>query len=181
MEEERRAGIAISASNIVSESIHASSINLLQFFGTIRTTHAVAMGQSHTNSNDSRAHNNLVTIRKSKKTIESKKGAYLEGTSTNFCSELRQSLEAASMEYSPKHKKNMEKWLRWKLETRKKNEHTNIETEAAKTGEGNVVALYFFDQYKSPQLWKTVEKSREEYPRVRSCRLYVVKYQLNIL
>ena len=53
--------------------------------------------------------------------------------------------------------------------------------EAAKTGEGNFVALYFFYQSKSPRLWKTVKEAREECWRVRSCRLDVVKYQLHIL
>ena len=46
---------------------------------------------------------------KSKKTIDSKKGDYLEGMATNLCPELCQSLLAASREYTPKHKKNMEK------------------------------------------------------------------------
>ena len=58
----------------------------------------------------------------------------MEGTATNVCPDLRQSLTAASREYASKHKKNTEKWLRWKLETRQRNEQTKVETEAAKTG-----------------------------------------------
>ena len=99
------------------------------------------MGQSRTKNDYGRAHNNLVTIRKSKKKIDSKKGAYLEGTATNLCPELCQSLAASSREYAPKHKKNVEKWMRWQFDTRQKNEQTKVDTEAAKTGEGNVIAL----------------------------------------
>ena len=68
----------------------------------------------------------------------------MEGMATNLCPELRQSLTEASREYAPKHKKNMEKWLRWQFETRQRNEQTKVDTEAAKTREVNVVALYFF-------------------------------------
>ena len=75
--------------------------------------------------------------------INSKKGVYSEVTATNLYPELRQSLMAASREYVLKHKKNMEKWMRWQFETRQRNEHTKVETESEKTREGNVVALYF--------------------------------------
>ena len=115
--EERRAGLKISTSNSVSESLHGASTDLLQVFGTIRIQHAAAMGQSWTNNNHVCAHKNLVTGKNNKKTIESNKGAYSEGNATNLCPELRQSLTAASREYAPKHKKNMEKWMRWKFDT----------------------------------------------------------------
>ena len=75
--------------------------------------------------------------------INSKKGVYSEVTATNLYPELRQSLMAASREYVLKHKKNMEKWMRWQFETRQRNQQTKVETEAAKNGEVNVVALYF--------------------------------------
>ena len=165
----------------MSESLHGDSTNFLQFFGTISIPHAVEMGQSRTNNYHGRAQKNLVTGQKSKNMIDSKKGAYSEGTAKNLCLELRQSLTEASRELAPNHKKNMEKWLRWQFETRQKNEQTQVETEAAKTGEGNVVALYFFHQSNSARFWKTVKEAWEECPRVRSCRLDVVKYQLHIL
>ena len=126
--EEWRAGLEISASNRVSESLHGASTDLLQVFGTISIPHAAVMGQSCTNNDHGRSKNNIVTSRKSKKTIDSKKGAYSEGTDTNLCPELRQSLTVASREYAPKHKKNMDKWMRWQFETRQRNEQTKVET-----------------------------------------------------
>ena len=123
--EERRAGLAISASNSVYEIFHRASTNLLQVFRTISIPHAAAMVQSQTNKNHGRAHKNLVTGRKSKNTIDSKKGAYSEGTATNLCPELRQSLMAASRKYAPKHKKNVEKWMRWKFEIRQRTQSLN--------------------------------------------------------
>ena len=105
----------------------------------------------------------------------------MEGMATNLCPKLRQSLKESSREYVPKHKKNTEKWLRWQFETRQRNEKTKVETEATRTGEGNVVALYFFYQSNSPRLWKTAKEGWEECPPVRSCRLDVVKYQLHII
>ena len=179
--EEQRAGLVIHASNIVSESLHGSSTAFLQVFGTISIPHVAAMVQSRNDNDHGRAPNNFVTGRMSKKTIESKKGDYSECTATISPPELRQSLMAASREYLPKHKKNTEKWMLWQFETRQRNEQTKVETEAAKTGEGNVVALYFFDQSNSPRLWKTVKEAWEECLWVRSCRLDVVKYQLRIL
>ena len=116
--EERRAGLAISSSNSVSESLHGSSTDLLQVFGTISTQHASVMGQSQTNNKHNGDHNNLVTGQNSKKTIDSNKGAYSEGMVTNLCPEICQSLTAASRKYAPKHKKNMEKLIRWQLDTR---------------------------------------------------------------
>ena len=107
--EEQRAGLAISASNSVYESLHRASTNLLQVFGTIRIPHAAAMGQSRTNNNHGHSHKNLVTGRKTKKTIDSKEGDYSEGTATHLCPELHQSLTVTSREYAPKHKKNMGK------------------------------------------------------------------------
>ena len=107
--EERRAILAIFASNTMSESLHGASTDLLPVFGSISIPHAAAMGQSLTNNNHGCAHKNLVTGQKSKKKIDSKKGAYLEGTATNLCSELRQSLTTASREYARKHNKNMDK------------------------------------------------------------------------
>ena len=92
----------------------------------------------------------MVTVLKSKKNVDYKKGAYLEGTTKNLCPDLCQSLAAASKEYALKHKKNTDKWRCWKFDTRQRNEQTNIDTESAKTGEGNVVALYYFDQSNSP-------------------------------
>ena len=96
----------------MSESRYGASTDLLKVFGTISIPHAAAMGQSRTNNDHGRAHNNLVTGRKYKKTIDSKKGAYSEGKDTMFNPELRQYLTAASREYAPNHKKNMEKWMR---------------------------------------------------------------------
>ena len=107
MAEERHAGLAISASNIVSESLHGASTNFLQVFGTISIPHAVAMVQSRTNNDHSRAHNNFVTGQKSKKNIDSKKEGYLERKAKNLCPELRQYLTAASRKYVTKHEKNM--------------------------------------------------------------------------
>ena len=148
--EEQYAGLTISASNIVSDSIHRDSTNLLQVTGTISIPLAAEMGQSWTNKDHSRAHKNLVTGQKSKKIIYSKKGVYSEGKATNLCPELRQSLTEASMEYVPKHKKNMKEWMRWKFETHQRNERTKVETEATNTGEGNVVILYFFTNINRP-------------------------------
>ena len=51
--------------------------------------------------------------------------------------------------------------MRWKFETRQRNEQTKVETEAANTGEGNVIALYFIIQSNSPCLWKTVKEAQE--------------------
>ena len=82
---------------------------MLKVFGTISIPHATAIGQSQTNNNQSCAHNNLVTGQNSKKTIDSEKGAYSEGTVTNLFPELHLSQTAASREYTPKHKKNTEK------------------------------------------------------------------------
>ena len=82
--EEQRSGLAISASNSVSESLHGALTDLLQFFGTISIPHAAAMGQSRTNNDHGRARKNLVTGRKSKKTVDSKNGSYLEGTAKKF-------------------------------------------------------------------------------------------------
>ena len=165
----------------MSESLHGYSTDLLQVFRTISIPHAAAMGQSRTINNHGRSHKNLVTGLKSKKKIDSKKGAYSKGTGTNLCPELRQSLTAASSEYAQKHKKNTEKWLRWQFKTRQRNEQTKVETESENTGEGNVVALYIFDQSNSPHSRKTVKEAQEECPRVRSCRLDVVKDQLHKL
>ena len=81
------------------------STDLLQVFGTIIIPHATAMCQSRTKNDNGRVHKTLVTGQNSKKTIDSKKGVYLEGTATIFCPELRLSLPAASREYVPKHKK----------------------------------------------------------------------------
>ena len=64
------------------------------------------------------------------KTIDSKKESYSEGTPTNLCPEIHQSLAAASREYVPKHKKNMEKWMYWKFEAQQRNEKTKLRTEA---------------------------------------------------
>ena len=89
---------------------------MLQVFGAISIPHAAEMGQSQTNNDHGHAQNNLVTGQKSNKTIDSKKGGYLEGTATNVCPDLHQSLTSAYREYTPKHKNNMEKWLRWKFE-----------------------------------------------------------------
>ena len=105
--EEQRAGLAIHASNSVSKSLHGASTDFLQVFGTISIPHAASVDQSHTNNYHGRSHNNLVKGRKYKKTIDSNKGAYLEGTATFFCPELCQSLTAASSEYAPKHKNTM--------------------------------------------------------------------------
>ena len=80
--------------------------------------HAATMGQSRTSNYYGHSHKTLVTSRKSKKKIDYKKGAYLEGTVTNLCLELCKSLRAASRKYAPKHKKNMEKLIRWQLDTR---------------------------------------------------------------
>ena len=179
--EERRAVLAISASNSVSESLHGASTDFLQVLGTISIPHALAMGQSRTNNNHGNSHKNFITGRKSKKKIDSKKKAYLEGTAIHLCPELCQSLTVASRYYAPKHRKNMEKWMRWQFETCQINEQTTVETEAAKTGKGNFVALFFFNQSNSPRLWKTVKEAWEECLWVRSCRLDVVKYQLRIL
>ena len=115
------AGLAIHASNRVSESLHGASTDFLQVFGTISIPHAASIDQSRTNNNHGRSHKNLVKGQKYKKTIDSNKGACLEGTATFFPPELCQSLTAASREYAPKHKKNMEKWLRWQFETRQRN------------------------------------------------------------
>ena len=123
---------------------------MMQVFGTISIPHAAAMGQSRTNNNHGRSHKNLVTGRNYKKKIDSKKGAYSEGTATNLRPELRQYLTAASREYAPNHKNNMDKWLRWQFDTRQINEQTNFDTESAKTGEGNVVALFFFTNLTHP-------------------------------
>ena len=141
--EERRAGLAISASNSVYEIFHRASTDLLQVFETISIPNAAAVGQSWTNNDHGRAHKKFVTGRKSKKTIDSKKGDYSKGTAKNLCPDLRKSLTEASRECAPKHKKNMEKWMRWQFETRQRNQQTKVETEAVKTGESNVVALYF--------------------------------------
>ena len=148
--EERRAGLTISKSNNVSEILHGASTNLLQVFRTISIQHAAAMGQSRTNNNQSLAHKILVTGRKSKKTIDSKKGAYLEGTATNLCPELHQSLGASSKKYALKNKKNMEKWLRWQFDTRQRNKQKKVETEVEKTGEGNVVVCIFLTNITPP-------------------------------
>ena len=59
--EEKHAGLAISASDIVSERLHGTSTDLLQVFGTINIPHAATMGQSRTNNNHDRSHKNLVT------------------------------------------------------------------------------------------------------------------------
>ena len=126
--EEQRASPAIYASNNVSEILHRASTDLLQIFGTISIPHAAVMGQSQTNNDHSRVQNNLVTGQNSKKIIDSKKGAYSEGTTTSLCPELRQSLTSASREYTPKHKKNMDKWMRWQLNTQQRNEHTKVDT-----------------------------------------------------
>ena len=83
-------------SNSVRESLHGASTNLMQVFGAISVPHAVAMGQSRTNNDHGHAHKNLVTGRKSKKTIDSKKRDYLEGMATNLFPELLQSLTVAS-------------------------------------------------------------------------------------
>ena len=157
--EEERAGLAISTSNSVSESLHGASTYLLQVFGTISVPHTAAMGQSHTNNNHSRAHNNLVTGQTSKKTIYSKKGACLEVTAKHFYPELCQSLTAASREYTPKHKKNMEKCLRWQFEARQRNEQTKVEMESAKL-EREMLLICIFYQSNSPRLWKTVKEAR---------------------
>ena len=109
--EEQRAGLVIHASNSVSESLHGASTAFLQVFGTISIPHAASIDQSHTNNDHGRAHKNLVKGRKYKKTIDSNKGAYLEGMATFFCPELCQSLTAASKEYATKHNNNMYKWL----------------------------------------------------------------------
>ena len=85
----------------MSDILHRASTDLLQVFRAISTPHAAEMGQSWTNNYHIRADNNLVTVRKFKKTIDSKKGAYSEGTATNLCPELYQSLTAASREYAP--------------------------------------------------------------------------------
>ena len=74
--EDLRAGLAISASNIFSESLHRASTDFLQVFGTISIPHVAAMVQSRNDNDHGRAPNNFVTGRMSKKTIESKKGAY---------------------------------------------------------------------------------------------------------
>ena len=71
--------------------------------------------------------------------------------------------------------------MHWKFETRQINEQTKVEMVAANTGEGNVFALYFFDQSNSPRLCKTVKEVQEECPRVRGFMLDVVKDQLHIL
>ena len=135
--EERHVGFAISASNSVSEILHGASTNLLQVFRTISIPHVAEMGQPRTNNDHGCAHKHFVTGQKPKKNIDSKKGAYSEGTATIFFPELRQSLTAASREYTLKHKKNMEKWLHWKFEKRQRNEQTKVETEAEYNGEGN--------------------------------------------
>ena len=105
--EEQRAGLAISASNSVSERLHGASTDFLQVFGTISIPHTAATGHSRTNNCHGRVHNNLVTGLNFKNTIDSKKGAYSEGTATIFCPELRQSMTSASREYAPNPKKNM--------------------------------------------------------------------------
>ena len=139
--EEHRAGLAISASNIVSESLHRASTDLLQVFETISIPNAAAVGQSWTNNDHGCAHNNLVTDRNSKKTIYSKKGACLEVTAKHLYPKLCQSLTEASRDYAPKHKNNVEKWMCWKFEKRQRIEDTKVDTEAAKNGEGNVFSL----------------------------------------
>ena len=107
LEEERRVGLAIYASNSVSERLHGASTDFLQVFGTTSIPHAAAIGQSRNNNDSGRAHKNLVIGQNSKKNIDSKKGAYSEGPATIVFPELRQSLAAESREYALKHKKKM--------------------------------------------------------------------------
>ena len=70
-EEEQRAGLAISTSNTVSVSLHGTSTDLMQVFGTISIPHATAMGQTRTNNDHGHSHKNLATDQKSKKKIDS--------------------------------------------------------------------------------------------------------------
>ena len=105
--EEQHVGLAIYASNSVSERLHGASTDLLQIFGTTSIPHTAAMGQSRNNNKTGRVHKNLVTGQNPKKKIDSKKGAYSEGPTTIVFPELRQSLAAESREYALKHKKKM--------------------------------------------------------------------------
>ena len=82
--EQQRASLTTPASNSVSESLHKASTDFLQVLGTISIPHAASMGRSRTSNDHGHAHKNLVKGRKSKRTIDSKKGAYLEGMATIF-------------------------------------------------------------------------------------------------
>ena len=67
-EEERADGLGIDASNSVSESVHAASIDMLELFGTIRMDYCAAIGQSRFNNDFGRAHKNNVSGRRSTST-----------------------------------------------------------------------------------------------------------------
>ena len=61
LSEEWRSGLAISASNRVSEILYRASTDLLQVYGTINIPHTVAMGRSRTKNDHGCAYKNLVT------------------------------------------------------------------------------------------------------------------------
>ena len=86
----------------------------------------------------------------------------------------------AKQEFSPVHKKRMDKWLECQFEARQRAEEMKMNKQLEGYKEENIVAIYFFEQYHSPRCWKTVAQARKKYNEMRGNKLEAVKEQILI-
>ena len=83
------------------------------------------------------------------------------GSKFDLPPELQETLLIHSKEFAPVHKKRMDQWLKFQFENRQEAEHAKMEKKMEGLQEGNIVIVYFFEQFHSPRFWKTAATARK--------------------
>ena len=140
---ERNTGLNVFASNIVSESLHGASTNVLVAFGTIIIPNVAGIGQLRTNNDHGRSHKNIVSGRKAKTASESRNGAYVDDAATLLDLQLCRSLTATSRDRADQHKKEMKGWTQFQFGTRQRKEQVKMDEALMTNRDQDIVSLYF--------------------------------------
>ena len=177
-EEQRHAGKGKEASTSIVESNFASATQSLKTYGTIRLDSAAAEGQTRTNNDFGRGHEQLINIKKSG-TSES---GIKPGLVFQLKPELVTSLFHSAKQGAPNLRKRHDLDLKLLNQEKIKKLNEAQLKELEKQEENYILSLDYFEIGISERRWKSVEEAKAIYQRIpsESQKLKAVKEQILI-
>ena len=174
---EKLAGRGVAASNSISESVHATSTWLLQLFGTIDIQHCAAGGQTRSNNDFGRDHDNFVQGRKRKK----EKKTRGVGGFHKLVPELQYTAMLTSKEERKNNKKQFQAYLKCQFDKRRIKEEVAMQKKLDMAQEDYMEAVLLYDQYHSERCWLTGRVAREVYSQLKSESARLAAVKVNVI
>jgi hypothetical protein len=162
LEEERKSGFGIEASNSIAESVHASSTHSLKIYGTIRLDSAAAEGQTRSNNDFGRCYHKFVNPGQERTAAEKENEKSL-GEMIKLPVELQKSLMVAGKRYALRFRKVYDNALAAQhKDTLERQKLAGLKACQDKEAE-YIEGLDYLQHFKSDRCWRTKERALEVY------------------